>query len=82
MNNQISYDDFKKLADLCIYRKKYQHTEDFSFSAKIFLLPEYEVFRADYRKALSQGDLQVMEEITQQSQNLVKLWADASYIDI
>ncbi|WP_341532010.1 hypothetical protein WKK05_40685 (plasmid) [Nostoc sp. UHCC 0302] len=67
----FNYDDFKKVADLWLEKNK-QQPQDFSDSANVILDQQYSAFFDEYKKSLSQKDLHLIKEITQQLQLL--LW--------
>jgi predicted phage-related endonuclease len=69
----LNYDDFKKAADLWLEKNKQQQKQDSSEAANVILDQQYEAFFAEYQKAVTQGNLRRLKEITQQLQLLFML---------
>ncbi|WP_322728808.1 hypothetical protein [Nostoc sp. ChiQUE01b] len=67
------YEDFKKMSDLWLEKNRQQQAKDSSESANLILDKQYEALFAEYQKAVTQKDLRLLKEITQQLQLLFML---------
>ncbi len=66
----FSYEDFKKVADLWLEKNKQRQAKDSSETANVILDQQYETLFAEYQKAVTQKNLYLLKEITQQLQFL------------
>ncbi|MEH2120576.1 hypothetical protein [Nostoc sp.] len=69
----FSYEDFKKMSDLWLEKNRQQQAKDSSESANLILDKQYEALFAEYQKSVTQKDLRLLKEITQQLQLLFML---------
>jgi len=71
MNEEnFSYEDFQKVADLWLEKNKQQQAKDSSEAANVILDQQYSKLFAEYQKAVAQRDSRLLKEITQQLQLL------------
>ena len=69
----FSYEDFKKMSDLWLEKNRQQQAKDSSESANLIFDKQYEALFAEYQKSVTQKDLRLLKEITQQLQLLFML---------
>nr|ADO19199.1 hypothetical protein Nfla_7105 [Nostoc flagelliforme str. Sunitezuoqi] len=69
----FSYEDFKKISELWLEKNRQQQAKNSSESVNLILDKQYEALFAEYQKAVTQRDLRLLKEITQQLQLLFML---------
>jgi len=74
----FSYEDFKKMSELWLEKNRQQQAKGSSESANLILDKQYEALFAEYQKAVTQKDLRLLKEITQQLQLLFMLRQQSS----